>query len=75
MRKRIKFKLASELGEKFLRLDIKFGEIDFKGSLKLSQKENLSFYDASYLYLSRELNAQLVTLDKRLSASKGVTPN
>src|SRR3990167_1117700 len=66
LRKRIEFKLASGLGEKFLQLDIKLEEVDFTESFKLSQKANLSFYDASYVYLARSKGVPLLTLDVRM---------
>jgi predicted nucleic acid-binding protein len=34
--------------------------------LQLAERFNLSAYDASYLWLARELGAELVTLDARL---------
>jgi len=43
--------------------------------LKLSYEENLTFYDAAYLYASLKLNIPLVTEDKKLyeKAKKYVT--
>lgn len=66
LRKRMQFKLASALGEKFLQMDISLQEVDFTDSLKLSQKANLSFYDASYVYLARSEGVPLLTLDVRM---------
>ena len=37
--------------------------------IELADAEKLTVYDASYLWLSRELGAELVTLDKRLRAA------
>ncbi len=42
-------------------------EIAPLGCLELAFKHSLSSYDASYLWLARELGAELVTLDKALA--------
>lgn len=36
---------------------------------ELARKENLTFYDASYLYCARRFNLHLITEDERLLAS------
>lgn len=36
---------------------------------ELARKENLTFYDASYLYCARRFNLHLITEDERLMAS------
>lgn len=41
--------------------------VDHDGAVGLAAITGLSAYDASYLWLSRQLDAELVTLDKRLS--------
>ena len=41
--------------------------------LRLALQTSLSAYDASYLYLARQLNAELVTFDKRLEAASKLT--
>jgi predicted nucleic acid-binding protein len=41
--------------------------VDHDGAVELAAITGLSAYDASYLWLSRQLAAELVTLDKRLS--------
>jgi len=65
-RKRISGRLASDLGNTFLKLDIKCEVINFEEALKIAEKANLSFYDASYLWLARSKNLPLLTLDDRL---------
>ncbi len=66
IRKRISAVLAKKLGEKLLLLPIEFTEIDFMETLQLARKHKLTFYDASYLYLSKSLHATLLTLDDKL---------
>jgi predicted nucleic acid-binding protein len=41
--------------------------IDTDAVLGLAMETNLTFYDASYLWLARRLDAELVTLDKTLA--------
>lgn len=45
---------------------VQLQEIDFPEVVELAVKRNLTAYDASYLWLSRRLGAELVTLDDRL---------
>jgi predicted nucleic acid-binding protein len=42
-------------------------EINHLGALQLAARFGLSSYDASYLWLARELNAELVTLHQHLA--------
>jgi predicted nucleic acid-binding protein len=42
-------------------------EVDFTEVLMMAEHTGLTSYDASYLWLSRKLNAELVTLDKQLA--------
>ena len=49
------------------RLAVVIKSIDDEGVLVLAEQAQLSFYDASYLWLARELDAVLVTLDRRLA--------
>ncbi|MGA9795644.1 MAG: type II toxin-antitoxin system VapC family toxin [Rhizomicrobium sp.] len=46
--------------------DIRFHRIATPAVAILALRSGLSAYDASYLWLARELGAELVTLDKRL---------
>lgn len=66
LKKRVDYKIALQLGKKFLKLPIKLEEINFIKTLELSSLYDLSFYDASYLYLAQTNNLQLLTLDKKL---------
>ena len=70
MRKRIDEDKAAEILNKFLSLDLSLEEINFNGVFKLAQKESLTGYDASYLWLAQKKNTQLLSLDKHL---KGFT--
>lgn len=66
LKHRIGFKLAQKLGEKFLSLNITLLEIDYLKSFGLAAKESVTFYDASFLYLAKEEDLELLTLDKGL---------
>ena len=48
-------------------IDLHLHDVDLPGALALAERHALSFYDASYLWLARELGAPLVTLDARLA--------
>ena len=48
------------------RLGIEEIAIDHSDALKLALKSGLTAYDASYLWLARQLGAELVTLDEAL---------
>jgi len=50
------------------RLEIEEIEVAVSEVLLLADRENLTAYDASYLWLSRNLGAELVTLDRDLNA-------
>jgi predicted nucleic acid-binding protein len=41
--------------------------INLAEAIVLAKRTTLSFYDASYLWLARALNAELVTLDRKLA--------
>jgi predicted nucleic acid-binding protein len=43
--------------------------VNHAGVVRLAEAHRLSAYDASYLWLARDLNVDLVTLDKRLAAA------
>ena len=52
-------------------VDLREVEVVANEVVTLARRENLTAYDASYLWLARSLDLELVTLDKRLSrASK-----
>lgn len=47
-------------------------DVDFVEAIELAQAAQLSLYDASYLWLAGNMNAELVTLDKRLGEAARV---
>lgn len=51
------------------RLTIRTVCVDYMEALKLAQATGLTVYDASYLWISRDLGCELVTLDQRLAAA------
>jgi len=63
---RVSKKVAKRTLREFLNLTIIYKEIDFEKALKESLKSRLSIYDASYLVLSKQINAPIVSLDKKL---------
>lgn len=44
-------------------------DVDYLGAVVLAETTGLTASDASYLWLAQELGAELVTLDRRLSAA------
>lgn len=71
LRKRITKSISLHLVTEFFKLKIGLEEIDFKQALSLSLRENLSFYDASYIFLARSKEIPLLTLDSRLKKLAG----
>ena len=67
-RKRIEEDQALALTIEFLKIDITYQTIDFEQLLKLSIKNGLSAYDASYLYLAQKEKAKLLSLDEKLKS-------
>ncbi|MDE2228546.1 MAG: type II toxin-antitoxin system VapC family toxin [Alphaproteobacteria bacterium] len=51
------------------RMPIATVEVEHADALGLAEETGLSAYDASYLWLSRRYGGELVTLDKRLTAT------
>jgi predicted nucleic acid-binding protein len=51
------------------RMAIEIVDIDQGAALRLAEQTGLTTYDAAYLWLSRRLQAALVTLDKQLAAA------
>ena len=49
------------------RLGVEQVAVDHDGAVQLAVATGLTAYDASYLWLSRELGAELVTLDRQLA--------
>lgn len=66
IRKRIKPNLAKKLGEKFLKIAVRFDDVDLLRVASIAQRQLLTIYDASYVYLSENLNMPLLTLDEKL---------
>jgi predicted nucleic acid-binding protein len=62
-------------GYSFLgRMEIEEVEVSVPEALLLADRENLTVYDASYLWLSRKLGVELVTLDSDLNAAAAASP-
>jgi predicted nucleic acid-binding protein len=57
------FRLRHQLG-------VEEVEVDHDGALELAASTGLTAYDASYLWLTRQLAADLVTLDQQLARAK-----
>ncbi|MBF0373879.1 MAG: type II toxin-antitoxin system VapC family toxin [Alphaproteobacteria bacterium] len=55
--------------EKFGRMKIDSVEVEHNDVLLLALRTGLTAYDASYLWLARNLEAELVTLDRQLEAA------
>ena len=51
------------------RLRVETIAVDQMASLDLAEATGLTAYDASYLWLARALDAELVTLDRKLTAA------
>ena len=55
----------------FDRLSIALEPTDVAATIVMAEQTKLSVYDASYLWLARALDAELVTLDARLARAAG----
>lgn len=51
------------------RLKVETVAVDHAAALDLAEATGLTAYDASYLWLARALEAELVTLDRKLAAA------
>ena len=51
----------------FLRLNVQLRDVDYRQVVELAALTGLTAYDASYLYVARELNLPLITFDMQLS--------
>jgi len=51
----------------FTRLAIDTVQVDHRATVALAMDTGLTTYDASYLWLARELKGELITLDERLA--------
>jgi predicted nucleic acid-binding protein len=56
------------------RMEVEEIEVSIPETLLLADRENLTVYDASYLWLSRKLGLKLVTLDGDLNAAAVAFP-
>lgn len=67
LRDRLSQDTAKALYDQFLQLPISYVKtLNLGQVLALALKKELSFYDASYLFLAQNLQASLLTLDKKL---------
>lgn len=66
VRKRVDKAETEVLIEKFERLNIEKRNGDNRQILEVALEESLTFYDAAYLGLARELDFPLLSLDKHL---------
>lgn len=51
--------------------ELEFIDVDTEEVLDLAEATGLTAYDASYLWLARQLDVMLITLDKKLAARMG----
>ena len=65
-RKRIKFEEAKQAIQLYKQIPIKFIDIDLIESLEMAKIEGMYAYDAYLLLSSKNCNAPLLTLDKKL---------
>ena len=54
------------------RMEIDVVEVDHGEALGLAERTGLTAYDASYLWLARKTESELVTLDRQLAAAAAV---
>lgn len=66
LRNRITIDLGREIGETFFNLGIALEVVDFSSTLSFATQKNLSFYDASYVWLAKSKKLPLFSLDKRM---------
>jgi predicted nucleic acid-binding protein len=53
------------------RLPVEEVSVDHDAVLDLAQAVGLTVYDASYLWVARQMGAEIVTLDRQLAAAAG----
>ncbi len=66
LRRKITPSMVKKLYISFLEYGIEEEKVDWLKTLNIAIKNNLSFYDASYLSLSKKLHYPLLTLDSSL---------
>lgn len=64
--KRIRYESLEKLLNNFEKIPITFTDINMGGVMKLAVEREISFYDASYLYLAKLKKCKLLTLDSCL---------
>ena len=67
LQKRITKERVAIIEKAFKLMKIEYKTIDFSKTFELALKYNLTFYDASYLYLAKINKRKLLTLDKKLA--------
>ncbi len=65
---------AEELFELFEDWSVRLVPVDYGGVVAVAGATGLTAYDASYLWLARHLQCELVTLDRRLSQAASAIP-
>ncbi len=68
-RKRISLEYCNDRITEFLNYEIEIKLVDFDQVFQLALKENLTVYDASYLYLAKTESIPLLTLDGKLASA------
>ena len=48
---------------------VQMRDVDIAQCLELAEQTGLTVYDASYLWLARDMGVSLVTLDRKLAAA------
>lgn len=66
LRKRISLRLAKNLLKRFLKFKIINKSVNWEKTFELALKKKISFYDAAYLWLSKEEKIPLFSLDNHL---------
>lgn len=59
--------LILESLQTFLRLNVQLRDVDYRQVVELAALTGLTAYDASYLYVARELSLPLITFDVQLA--------
>ncbi len=56
------------------RMAVDIADVEHAEALRLADATGLTAYDASYLWLARKLNADLITLDRSLATAASASP-
>ena len=54
----------------FAGMDVDLRDVDHDAAARLAERRRLTAYDASYLWLADDLDAELLTFDRRLAAAR-----